>query len=72
MVRFDKPQPSTWTLVQKLGEEVRQSNAYIRETYGGASTSLATFSCENASNPGEIATIKVIMQYALHFPCDYL
>lgn len=60
---FDKPQHSTWTILEKLSEEVNQQDGYSYRTYGAASHSVATFYCGNVNDSSQVMLIKVMMQY---------
>lgn len=53
----------TWTVFEKLGEEVNQQDELSYMTSGSRSRSIATFLCHDSSNPDEIMTSKIIMQY---------
>lgn len=53
----------TWTVFEKLGEEVNQQNELSYMTSGSRSRSIAAFLCHDSSNPDEIITLKIITLY---------
>ncbi|OJJ83599.1 uncharacterized protein ASPGLDRAFT_26482 [Aspergillus glaucus CBS 516.65] len=52
----------TWTVFERLGEEVNQQDELSYMTSGSRSRSIAAFLCHDSSNPDEIMTLKIIMQ----------
>ncbi|KAI9928725.1 hypothetical protein ASPWEDRAFT_180297 [Aspergillus wentii DTO 134E9] len=59
---FGSSRPSTWTLTEKLSEEVFQKDRISSQNSGIISVSHGTFHCRNVHDHSDTAMIKIIMQ----------
>lgn len=65
-IGFTEEYPSTWTLIEKLGDKnCRYDEFEYHEDDGPPSTGFGTFFCENVESPNEKAIMKITMQYTL-------
>ncbi|KAL4806634.1 hypothetical protein BDV18DRAFT_159805 [Aspergillus unguis] len=67
--------PSTWQLVEKLGDKNTQLSAEeynvsneSNTDYGKPSAAYGAFRCQNTSDPDDVAFMKIIMQYGVTPP----